>query len=86
MSRSRKNVVGQKAKKGITMKKSTAPRSLFSVDAVKKTITASVATLSRAQNPNSDEYIELGLLLADHPGFKVKEKTVNKVTYGGLTI
>lgn len=60
-------------------------RSLFSVDVVAKTITASAATLSRAKNPNSKEYVELGLLLADHPGFKVKEKTTNKTTYDGLT-
>ena len=60
-------------------------RSLFSVDVVEKTITASVATLSRAKNPNSKEYVELCLLLADHPGFKVKEKATNKTTYDGLT-
>ena len=67
------------------MKKTIASRSLFSVDVVKKTITASAATLSRAKNPNSNEYVELGLLLADHPGFKVKEKATNKTTYDGLT-
>ena len=67
------------------MKKTIASRSLFSVDVVKKTITASAATLSRAKNPNSDEYVELGLLLADHPGFKIKEKASNKTTYDGLT-
>lgn len=60
-------------------------RSLFSVDVVAKTITASAATLNRAKNPNSKEYVELGLLLADHPGFKVKEKVSNKTTYDGLT-
>ena len=60
-------------------------RSLFSVDVVKKTITASAATLSRAKNPNSKEYVELCLLLVDHPGFKVKEKATNKTTYDGLT-
>lgn len=59
-------------------------RSLFSVDVVAKTITASVATLSRAKNPNSKEYVELCLLLADHPGFKVKEKICKKTTYDGL--
>lgn len=60
-------------------------RSLFSVDVVAKTITASAATLSRAKNPNSKEYVELCLLLADHPGFKVKEKASNKTTYDGMT-
>lgn len=59
-------------------------RSLFSVDIPGKTIYASAATLSRAKNPNSKEYIELCLLLADHPGFKVKEKVSNKTTYDGL--
>lgn len=60
-------------------------RSLFSVDVVEKTITASVATLSRAKNPNSKEYVKLCLLLADHPGFKVKEKATKKTTYDGMT-
>ena len=60
-------------------------RSLFSVDVVAKTITASVATLSRAKNPNNKEYVELCLLLADHPGFKIKEKATKKTTYDGLT-
>ena len=67
------------------MKKTIASRSLFSVDVVKKTITASAATLSRAKNPNSKEYVELCLLLTDHPGFKVKEKATKKTTYDGLT-
>ena len=61
-------------------------RSLFSVDVVKKTITASAATLSRAKNPNSDEYVELGLLLADHPGFKVKENFELTGTYTRLAV
>ena len=66
------------------MKKSIAPRSLFSVDVVAKTITASAATMSRTKNPNSNEYVELSLLLADHPDFEVKEKATNKTTYDGL--
>ena len=60
-------------------------RSLFSVDVINKTITASAATLNRAKNPNSKEYVELGLLLADHPDFTIKEKATNKKTYDGLT-
>lgn len=71
----------KRPKKGFSMNK----RSLFSVDIPGKTIYASAATLSRATNPNSKEYIELCLLLADHPGFKVKEKASNKTTYDGLT-
>lgn len=59
-------------------------RSLFSVDVVAKTITASVATLNRAKNPNSKEYLELGLLLADHPDFTIDKKASNKTTYDGL--
>lgn len=59
-------------------------RSLFSVDVVAKTITASVATLNRAKNPNSKEYLELGLLLAEHPDFTIEKKASNKTTYDGL--
>lgn len=65
------------------MKKPT--RSLFTVDVVEKTITASAATLNRAKNPNSNEYVELGLLLADHPSFTVKVKESKKTTYDGMT-
>lgn len=60
-------------------------RSLFSVNPVKQTISASAATLRRAQNPHSDEYIELSLLRGENPGFKIKTKKSNKTTYDGLT-
>ena len=66
------------------MKKTT--RSLFSVDVIAKTISASNATLIRAQNPNSAEYVELNLLRADNPDFKVvqKQPKKKKETYDGL--
>lgn len=60
-------------------------RSLFSVDVVAKTITASVATLSRAKNPNSKEYAELCKLIAQHQGFAIEKKATNKKTYDGMT-
>lgn len=59
--------------------------SLFSVDAVKKTISASKAALSRAKNPDSDEYAALNLLRADNPGFKIVEKKSNKTSYKELS-
>ncbi len=65
------------------MKKTT--RSLFSVDAIAKTISASKAALNRAKNPNSDEYAELGRLMAQNPTFKVIEKTTKtKTVYDGM--
>lgn len=60
-------------------------RSLFSVDVVAKTITASVATLNRAKNPNSKEYVELCLLLVDHPDFAITKRGSKKVVYNGMT-
>ncbi len=65
------------------MKKTT--RSLFSVDAIEKTISASKAALNRAKNPNSNEYAELGRLMAQNPTFKVIEKsTKTKTVYDGM--
>ena len=66
------------------MKKTT--RSLFTVDVVAKTISASKATLIRAMNPNSAEYIELNLLRADNPDFEVvqKQPKKKKETYDGM--
>ena len=60
-------------------------RSLFSVDVVEKTITASAATLSRAKNPNSKEYAELCKLMKQHYGFEIEKKATNKKTYDGMT-
>lgn len=60
-------------------------RSLFSVDVINKTITASVATLSRAKNPHSKEYEELCKLIAQHHGFAIEKKSTNKKTYDGMT-
>ena len=66
------------------MKKTT--RSLFTVDVVAKTISASKATLIRAMNPNSAEYVELNLLRADNPNFEVvqKQPKKKKETYDGM--
>ena len=66
------------------MKKTT--RSLFTVDVVAKTISASKATLIRAMNPNSAEYVELNLLRADNPDFEVvqKQPKKKKETYDGM--
>ena len=65
------------------MKKTT--RSLFTVNPMDGTISASKATLKRAMNPNSEEYIELNLLRADNPGFEIVEKkSKKKETYDGM--
>lgn len=67
------------------MKKVPTTRSLFTVNAAEKTISASKSALTRAANPNSKEYKELNKLIAQHPRFSVVEKPAGKKnTYEGL--
>lgn len=67
------------------MKKAPTTRSLFTVNAAEKTISASKSALTRAANPYSKEYKELNKLLAQHPRFSVVEKhSRKKNTYDGM--
>lgn len=68
------------------MSKTNTTRSLFAVDAIARTISASKTALKRAQNPNSAEYIELNLLRADNPDFEITEKKPKKAkeSYDGM--
>lgn len=65
-------------------------KNLFAYDFTTNTIVASKTTLKKASKPTTPEYKALMKMIAEHPTFKVVEKTINtksrKTTYKGLTI